>query len=121
MTHEEPNKRVMIVEDNENSAESMAMLLEFKGHNVSTVSDGLAALKLATTFRPDVVILDISLPDMDGYEVAQRLRSDPASTMVLVALSGYGSAEHKRKASEAGFNHHFVKPVDFDALLEVLR
>ena len=113
--------RILVVDDNADSAESLALLLEFWEHEVKTAADGPAALALAPQFRPDVVILDIGLPRMNGYQVARELRELPglARTM-LVALSGYGQDEDRKMSQEAGFAHHLMKPVDPDDLAAVL-
>jgi CheY-like chemotaxis protein len=115
-----PCHRLLIVDDNRDSAESLAMLLEVQGHEVRTAHDGPAALDTARDFRPDIVLLDIGLPGMDGYEVARRLRQQWGRQAVLVALTGYGSDEDQRRAQEAGFDHHLLKPVDLDALDQLL-
>jgi CheY-like chemotaxis protein len=99
----------------------MALLLKLSGHEVRVVYDGPAALAEATTFRPDVVLLDIGLPRMDGCEVARRLRQQPGmETVVLVALTGFGQEQDRRRSLEAGFDAHCVKPVDFDVLKALL-
>src|SRR5262249_4644033 len=106
-------RRVLIVDDNVDSAESMAVLLRLYGHDVRLAHDGEAALEEARAFRPDVMFLDLSLPKMDGYEVARRLRLEPAmSGVTLVAMTGYGQEEERRRTQEAGFNLHLVKPVN---------
>ncbi|HEX5081221.1 MAG TPA: ATP-binding protein, partial [Blastocatellia bacterium] len=113
--------RVLVVDDNVDSAESMAMLLRLYGHEVRLAHDGEAALEEARSFKPDVMFLDLSLPKMDGYEVARRLRQEPATSgMTLVAMTGYGHEEERRRTHEAGFHSHLVKPVDFDLLRELL-
>jgi PAS domain S-box-containing protein len=113
--------RILVVDDNRDSADSLAMLLRLVGHDVRTVHDGRQALVVAATYRPDLVLLDIGLPGMDGFAVARHLRSQPElAGVVLVALTGYGSDEDRRQAQAAGFNHHMVKPVNFDALNELL-
>jgi PAS domain S-box-containing protein len=112
--------RILVVDDNVDAADSMAMLLRLRGHNVKCQLDGESALIAVPAFHPDVVLLDIGLPGMDGFEVAQRLRSEPAGPQPrLIALSGYGSVEDRRRSKEAGFDEHLAKPVDF-ALLESL-
>jgi signal transduction histidine kinase len=112
--------RILIVDDNVDSAESLGLLLSVKGHDVRTVHDGATALTAARTFLPEVILLDIGLPRMDGYEVARRLRQEPGlEGVLLVALTGYGQEEDRRRSLEAGFNHHFVKPVDTQALEEL--
>ena len=117
--------RILVVDDNVDAAESSAALLRLDGHVVATAADGLTALTLAGTFRPEVVLLDIGLPDMDGYEVARRIRAMPGqSDAVLIALSGYGQEEHLRLSREAGFDRHLVKPADLgqlEALIEPAR
>src|SRR5499426_1905405 len=114
-------RRVLVVDDNVDSAESLAVLLRLYGHDVRLAHDGEAALEEARSFRPDVMFLDISLPKMDGYEVARRLRLEPAmGGLTLVAMTGYGQEEERRRTREAGFHSHLVKPVDFDMLQELL-
>jgi PAS domain S-box-containing protein len=114
-------RRVLVVDDNVDSAESLAVLLRLYGHEVRLAHDGEAALKEARSFRPDVIFLDLSLPKIDGYEVARRLRLEPAmSGMTLVAMTGYGHEEERRRTREAGFQAHLVKPVNFDMLRELL-
>lgn len=110
-------KSILVVDDNADVAGSLAMLLELSGHRVVTASDGPAGLALAAEVRPDLVLLDIGLPGMDGYEVARRLRQHPSTRhTVLAALTGYGRDEDLALAREAGFDRHFVKPIDTDQL-----
>jgi PAS domain S-box-containing protein len=109
--------RVLLVEDNADAADSLAMLLEILGHRVRVATDGAAALDVAETHRPDVMLVDIGLPGMDGYEVARRVRRDPRlAGVTLVALTGYARDEDRRRALDAGFDCHLVKPVDIDQL-----
>jgi PAS domain S-box-containing protein len=109
--------RVLLVEDNPDAADSLALLLEVLGHRVRSVYDGVTGLDAARASPPDVMLVDIGLPGMDGYEVAQLVRRDPAlKNVVLVALTGYGRDEDKRRAMAAGFDYHLVKPVNPDAL-----
>jgi signal transduction histidine kinase/DNA-binding response OmpR family regulator len=111
--------RVLVVDDNVDGAESLAMLLRLGGSEVVLAHDGPAGLEAAREFRPDVVVLDIGLPGMDGYEVARRLRADPATKdALLVAVTGYGRDEDRALSREAGFDHHLVKPVDLSHLHE---
>ncbi|MFO1431875.1 MAG: ATP-binding protein [Candidatus Competibacteraceae bacterium] len=113
----ETGARILVVDDNVDVAESMAVLLELEGHQVRTVYTAHAALEAARTFRPDVVLLDIGLPGMDGYEVARRLRASPATRHVLlIALTGYGREEDRARSKAAGFDRHLVKPVEPEAL-----
>jgi len=114
-------RRVLIVDDNADSAESMALLLRLDGHEVRLAYDGQSALEEAHAFRPDVMFLDLNLPKMDGYEVARRLRREPAMRdMTLVAMTGYGQEEDRQRTQEAGFQLHLVKPVDFTKVEELL-
>ena len=113
--------RVLVVDDNADTARGMALLLKFYGHDVQTANDGRAAINLAQVYRPDIVLLDIGLPGMDGYQVAARLRQEEAlKGSVIIAVSGYGQEEDRRRSREAGFDHHMVKPVDHNALLRLL-
>ena len=99
----------------------MGMLLKACKHDVRTAHDGPAALAAALEFRPHVMLLDIGLPRMDGYEVAGRLRQQAELTnVVLVALTGYGQEEDQRRSKEAGFDHHLVKPADFSEVRKIL-
>ena len=114
--------RILVVDDVEASATTMAMLLRAIGQDVELRNDGMAALDWLTTGKADVVFLDISMPGMDGYEVARRIRAMPRlNGLVLVALTGYGQDEDRRRAFDAGFNHHLVKPVSIDALEQLLE
>jgi CheY-like chemotaxis protein len=112
---------VLIVDDNVDSAESLAELLALSGHAVRTAHDGPAALRAAEEHRPDAVLLDIGLPRMDGYEVARRLRQLPGGPRpTLIAMTGYGQDDDRRKSHAAGFDHHLVKPVDLDDVKRLL-
>lgn len=114
-------RRILVVDDNEDGAEMLAVLLQLSGHETATAHSGEAALSSAGAFRPEVAFLDIGLPGMDGYELARRLRSDPEHRhAVLVALTGWGGADDKHRSAEAGFDYPPTKPVDaaaVDALL----
>jgi CheY-like chemotaxis protein len=111
----------MVVEDNLDIAESLAMLLESQGHEVRVVNNGGAALDEAQVNVPDVILLDIGLPDMDGYEVARRMRQHPRfKGVVLVALTGYGRDQDRQQSRAAGFDYHMVKPVNLDTLQELV-
>jgi CheY-like chemotaxis protein len=113
---------VLVVDDNRDSADTLAMLLELMGHEVRTAHDGLQALEAGNAFEPQVVLLDIGLPKMNGYEVARRMRdSGWGRAARLVALTGWGQPEDERKAAEAGFDRHLVKPVDESVLEQVLK
>jgi signal transduction histidine kinase/DNA-binding response OmpR family regulator len=113
--------RVLLVEDNKDSAESLATVLRLLGHEVNLAHDGPAALVAAADFQPEVVLLDIGLPGMDGYQVAQRLRQEFGLTEArLIALTGYGQEEDRLRSLEAGFDQHLVKPVDHELLGQIL-
>ena len=113
--------RVLVVEDNADSAESLEMLLAVLGHEVRIVQDGMAALEAARANMPDIMLIDIGLPGMDGYEIARSIRGEVSLRhLVLVALTGYGRPEDKAEAMAAGFDYHLVKPVDLNELNEVV-
>jgi CheY-like chemotaxis protein len=117
-----PGRRVLVVDDNADAREAMKLLLEDEGHDVRSAGDGPTALESARSFRPEVVLLDIGLPGMDGYEVARALRSEPGSERALiVAVSGYGQADDRERSRVAGFDHHLLKPVTPERLLEIVR
>jgi CheY-like chemotaxis protein len=113
---------VLIVDDNDDGAESLSMLLQFAGHETRKAHDGPGALEAASRFRPDVMLLDIGLPGMSGYEVCRRIRQEPwGQTMRIVALTGWGQEEDRQRSREAGFDTHIVKPVDHEVLLKMLE
>jgi CheY-like chemotaxis protein/two-component sensor histidine kinase len=115
-------RRVLIVDDNPDAAELMGEALELAGHTVQIAHDGARGLELAAQFDPDCVMLDIGLPEIDGYEVARRLRSiDGERRRMLVAITGYGQDHDVRQALAAGFDHHLVKPVPLAVTLEILE
>ncbi len=114
-------RRILVVDDNTDSAASLAMLLKMTGNETVTAHDGLEAVAAAEKFRPDVVLLDIGLPKLNGYAAAVRIREQPwGKDIVLVALTGWGQDEDRRKSKEAGLDHHMVKPVDYAALMRLL-
>lgn len=114
-------KRVLIIDDNIDAAESLAMLLSANGCDASTVHEGRAAVQRVAYDRPDAVLLDIGLPGLDGYEVARRLRRLPIPAPLIVGVSGYGSELDRTRAKEAGFDHHLVKPVELQDLIDLLQ
>jgi PAS domain S-box-containing protein len=116
-----PPRRLLVVDDNVDAAQSLAVLLRMEGHEVQVANDGLSALEQAPAFHPQLVILDIGMPQLDGYEVARRLRQMPDFDKVrLVALTGWGSDEDRRRARAAGFDCHLVKPVELSSLRDIL-
>jgi CheY-like chemotaxis protein len=111
---------VLVVDDNQDAADSLAMLLHLAGHEVRAVNDGATGVEVAKALRPDVVLLDIGLPGMDGYEVAHQLRNLPGlEAVVLAAMTGYAQEEERRRTHQAGFDAHLVKPVDLADLEKV--
>jgi signal transduction histidine kinase len=113
--------RILVVDDLAASAETLMTLLEMEGYDVRVANEGMEALRIAEDFRPDVVLLDIGLPGMNGFEVAHRLRQQPESRdALLIALTGYGEAESRARSAQAGFDFHMVKPADVNALLSLL-
>jgi len=114
--------RVLVVDDNADGAESVGRLLEVMGHEARVARDGTEALTTIESFKPEIVLLDIGLPGLSGYEVARRIREQPGGTaMVLVALTGWGQAEDRRRSREAGLDLHWVKPVNARALAKLLK
>jgi CheY-like chemotaxis protein len=114
--------RVLVVEDNADSAEALVLLLRMLGNEVEVALDGASGLQAAEAHRPEVVLLDIGLPEMNGYDVARKIREQPwGGQMALVALTGWGQDEDRRLAKEAGFDHHLVKPVDPQKLMPLFQ
>ena len=113
--------RILVVDDNQDVAESLALLLEIYGHQVQTANNGFTALEIARAERPDVILLDIGLPEMDGYSVARALRQDHGlERTLLIALTGYGQSDDRKKSLAAGFDAHLVKPVNIETLRKLL-
>jgi CheY-like chemotaxis protein len=121
---EEPSPsgyRLLVVDDNEDAATSLAMLLRLKGHDVMVAHDGPSALEIASDYRPNLVFLDLGMPQMDGFEVARRLkRMSELENTLVVAVTGWGQEEDRRRTAEAGFHRHLVKPPEPKALENVL-
>jgi PAS domain S-box-containing protein len=114
-------QRILVVDDNRDSAASLGMMLSLLGHDTRTAHDGLEAVELAEAFHPDVVLLDIGLPRLNGYDACQRIREQPwGKDMFIVAVTGWGQAEDRRRSQEAGFDQHLVKPVDPAQLQQLL-
>jgi CheY-like chemotaxis protein len=121
MTGDERRRRVLVVDDHEDAATMVSMLVEQLGYEVRVVHAGIDAVRAELEFQPDVVLLDVGLPDIDGYEVARRIRGGHAGDQpFLVALTGWSQPDDKRTAEEAGFDVHLVKPADAAALRRVL-
>jgi CheY-like chemotaxis protein len=114
--------RILVVDDNQDAADTLRMLLELLGAEARQAHDGEAALRAFEAFAPEAVLLDIGMPGMDGYQVARQLRArHPEWAGALIALTGWGQENDRRKSQEAGFGHHLTKPVDLAALQELLR
>ncbi len=115
-------RRVLVVDDNVDSAESLALALTLEGYDAKLAYDGPGAVELALAFQPQVALLDIGLPGMNGYELARQLRQRPGGReMSLIALTGYGQSEDRRKSRDAGFDHHLTKPVNYDMLVTLIN
>lgn len=115
-------RKILVVDDNVDAADTLSILLQMSGHALTVAHDGAAALKALTMDVPDVILLDIGLPGMNGYEVAQRVREIPALARTrLIAMTGYGQESDKQAAAEAGFDAHLVKPVDYAVLAEMIE
>ncbi len=114
-------RRILLVDDNDDARSTLASLLVLEGADVIEARDGTGALRSARNEQPPVAVIDIGLPDIDGYEVARQLRLDPRTqSMHLVALTGYGQEADRQRAQAAGFDRHLTKPVDFDELLAAI-
>jgi len=113
-------QRVLVVDDNRDAADTLAALLRLSGHKVSVAHDGLRGLELAAAEHPEIVLLDIGLPGMDGYEVCRRLRATHTHNMKIIAMTGYGQERDRHRAHEAGFDTHTVKPVDYATILNLV-
>lgn len=114
--------RMLIVDDNRDAADSLGMLMQVMGNDTRVAYDGREALAVAAQFHPEIVLLDIGLPTLSGYEVARELRRRPGGgSMLLIATTGWGQPSDKEQSREAGFDHHLVKPVDPATLMKVLN
>jgi DNA-binding response OmpR family regulator len=114
-------RRVLVVDDNEDAADSLATLLGVMQYQVRVAYDGPEAIEAADEFEPAVALLDIGLPKLSGYDIARHIRRTRGEKVLLVAITGWGQEEDRRKAREAGFNHHFTKPADFEVLVELIE
>ena len=115
-----PGRSVLIIEDHDDAREALRALLELEGHHVETAASGPHGVELARRRPPDVALVDIGLPEVDGYEVARRIRAMGPRRPYLIALTGYGQPDDVKRAREAGFDTHLLKPVDPEALVRVL-
>jgi CheY-like chemotaxis protein len=114
-------RRVLAVDDNQDAVDTLAMLLDHLGAEVRVANDGQAALAMLDAWRPDMILLDIGMPGMDGYEVAQRIRQQPQyEDIKIIALTGWGQEDDRRRSRDSGFDHYLTKPVDLNALEALL-
>jgi CheY-like chemotaxis protein len=118
--HDGTGQRILVADDNVDSAAMLAVALRVKRHDVRTAHDGISALEIAAKFEPALAILDIGMPKLNGYDVARRLRARFKDRIVLVAITGWGQEDDKRRAVEAGFDHHLTKPVELQAVDRIL-
>jgi DNA-binding response OmpR family regulator len=112
--------RILVVDDNEDAAMSLAMMLDVMGYDVRTAHDGLEAVRAADEFQPEAALLDIGLPHLSGYDVARHIRTNRGGGVLLVAITGWGTADDVKRSQEAGFDHHFTKPADPERLRAIL-
>jgi CheY-like chemotaxis protein len=114
--------KILVVDDNRDAADACAALLELSGHHVQTAYTGRRALELAETSRPHVLLLDIGLPDLDGYQLAAKVRATPwGRGIILIAATGWGQEEDRRRAFDAGFDHHLTKPIAAETVESLLQ
>jgi CheY-like chemotaxis protein len=115
-------RRILVADDNIDAASSLGMLLEMMGHEVCIVHDGVEAVEKATTFRPDIILIDLGMPQLNGYEACARIREQPSNKRTLiVALTGWTQEDKKQRSQRAGFDLHLIKPVELPALEQLLR
>ncbi|MDX1964368.1 MAG: response regulator [Pirellulales bacterium] len=115
-----PKLRVLVVDDRRDAVHMMATLLNVSGFDVQTATDGHSALQACVTYQPQIVVLDIGLPDISGWLVAEKLRADPRTAeIVLVAVTGYGQEADRQRSLAAGFDYHLIKPADFEEVREI--
>lgn len=112
--------RVLVVDDHHEAADSLGILLELRGATVQVVHDGLAAVEAIRNFRPQVALIDIAMPGLNGFEVAERLQADGIMPQLLIAMTGWGHEENKKRTLASGFHEHRVKPLDIEALIRRL-
>ena len=113
--------RILVADDFPQSAETLARLLEKDGNEVQIAQDGVAAVEAAGEFLPDIILMDLAMPRLDGYQAAQRIRQQPwGKPMILIALTGWGQQQDRRRTQEAGFDAHLTKPVNYDAIVDLL-
>ena len=113
--------QILVVDDNVDAADTLGMLLEINGHVIRSANDGTTGIALAEEFKPDLILLDIGLPDINGYDVARQIRTSAwGKEMLLIAVTGWGQDKDKELAESAGFNHHLTKPINLKVLNDIL-
>lgn len=112
--------RVLIVDDNRDSADTLTLMLRMRGNETQTAYDGEEAVRLAAEFSPDVILLDIGLPKLNGYDACRRIRQMTQKEVVIIAQTGWGQSEDRHRTKDAGFDHHIVKPIDIAQLFRLL-
>ena len=115
-----PSRRILMVDDNRDAANSLAALLRLRGHDVMVAHDGKRALDITRAHRPSFVLLDIGLPEIDGYELCRRVREQGLDDAQIIAMTGYGQESDRQRAKEAGFDQHMVKSVDLGEVIRLL-
>jgi DNA-binding response OmpR family regulator len=113
-------RRILVVDDNADAADTLGMLFEVRGDEVRIAYDGLEALATEDAFKPAVVLLDIGMPKLSGYDVAKRIREARGASVLIVAITGWGQEDDRQRARDAGIDHHFTKPVDFESLADII-
>ena len=122
MEHALTRRRILVADDNSDAASSLGMLLEMMGHEVCIVHNGVEAVAKASTFGPDIILLDLGMPQLNGYEACARIRAQPSPKKTLiVALTGWTQDDKKQRSQQAGFDFHLIKPVELPALEKLLR
>src|SRR5258706_5127563 len=122
MEHALTRRRILVADDNSDAASSLGMLLEMMGHEVCIVHDGVEAVAKASTFGPDIILLDLGMPQLNGYEACSRIRAQPSNKgTLIVALTGWTQDDKKQRSQQAGFDLHLIKPVELPALEKLLR
>jgi len=122
MEHALTRRRILVADDNSDAASSLGMLLEMMGHEVCIVHDGVEAVEKASTFGPDIILLDLGMPQLNGYEACSRIRAQPSNKgTLIVALTGWTQDDKIKRSQQAGFDFHLIKPVELPALEKLLR
>ena len=119
-TNSRVSRRILVVDDNADAADSLGMLFEVRGDEVRIAYGGIEAPATEVAFKPAVVLLDIGMPKLSGYDLARRIRDARGACVLIVAIAGWGQEDDRQRARDAGIDHHFTKPVDFESLLDII-